>query len=131
MNYCYIGTGTIIHLLIKKLFFSLLDGSLLSDTEKLMFLLLKCKNMASRSFWRYMYVCIRTCIGDLIGEHGPICMDEQDRESFSVRARVYFYHWKLFFLFKNFIFRTNKKQFITISFLQFQYSFEYLEDEDD
>ena len=29
---------------------------LLSDTEKLIFLLLKCKSIPRRSFWRYMYV---------------------------------------------------------------------------
>jgi hypothetical protein len=63
--------------------------SLLSDTEKLIFLLLKCKNMPSRSFWRYMYVYIRTCIGDLIGGHGPICMDEQGREFLCTRARIF------------------------------------------
>ena len=99
MNYCYIGTGTIIHLLTKKLLSYLF---VLACRMSLSFIRHRETHLLVTEVQKYakkilltIYVRIlhiRTCIGGLIGGHGPICMDEQDRESFSVRARVYFYH---------------------------------------
>ena len=99
MNYCYIGTETIIHLLTKKLFsylFFVVCRMALSfirhrETHLLATAMQKyTKKILLTIYVRILY--IRTCIGDLIGGHGPICMDEQEREDFSVRARQYFYH---------------------------------------
>jgi hypothetical protein len=96
MNYCYIGTETIIHLLTKKLFsylFFVVCRMALSfirhrETHLLVTEMQKyTKKILLTIYVRILY--IRTCIGDLIGGHGPICMDEQDREFLCTRAPIF------------------------------------------
>ena len=95
MKYCYIGTETIIHCSNKDTsssnYFLQPVGwlSLLSDTEKLFFLLLIVQTYAEEVLSHDTCLFILTCIVDLVSGHSPIDVIDKT-ESFSVRARVYY-----------------------------------------
>ena len=89
MNYCYIGTEIIIHCINKEIFsilFSLSDGSLLSDTEKLCFLLKRKTKRLKRFVHDTCQFTVKYCWpNQWAWSH---LRYQQARQSFSVRARV-------------------------------------------
>ena len=120
MNYCFIGTETIIHYINKETFsfstfFILSEG--LSDTEKL-FLLLKHKTDTETVHSRYMF--ISTYIVDLLHGHGPICVINK---TVSLYTRACSFTTRIVsFLFKIFIFEQTKKYHLHFSFTYSRFS---------
>ncbi len=102
--------------------------TLLSDTEKLFFLLLIVKICAKEILSQYMFVYIQTCIVDLVSGHRPFYVINKTERVSLYACACFFITKKIFFLFsKSFIFKqTNRKKSFTISFLQFQYYFSHL-----
>jgi hypothetical protein len=75
-----------IYFLPLTIFFSLSDGSLLSETEKLFFVVDRVKNKLRRFFMTiHVSMYIPTCIGNLISGHNALCVIKK-REFLGTRA---------------------------------------------
>jgi hypothetical protein len=110
MNYCLIGTETIIHYINNYtfsffIFYTLSDG--LSDTEKL-FLLLIHKTFIETVLSQYMFLLM--CLVNLLDGHSPICVINKT-EFLCTRARVLYYYINYSFYFKS-LFSNNQKQLV-------------------
>src|ERR1700727_2034525 len=125
MKYCYIGTERIIYLLTKKLlsylFFVAWRMALSFIRHRETHLLLTEMQKYIKKILLTIYVRIlqiRTCIADLIGGHGPICMDEQDRVSLYARACIFITENYSFCL-KTLFFQPTKKNLLQFLFYNF------------
>ena len=124
MKYDYIGTEIIIHCSNKEIFFfyTFLQPvgwlSLLSNTEKLFFLLLILQNFAEGvpiTIHVHIHVSLTQSVGIV-----PLS-DQQDREFLCTRAREYFFiiNKNILSISKSFIFKHNKKNHLQFLFDNF------------